>query len=412
VVTSFAIVSKRETQRDRGAALRFVNQPIFSRERKTPLAEWWWTVDRGLLGAFLLLIAIGIVLSFAASPAVAEAHDWSTWYFVVRHIVFAGLAGAILIGVSVLPHRTIRILAILMLLFSIVLLLATLQFGEEAKGARRWIYIFGYSFQPAEAVKPAYAVVGAWLFSQWMVKRDVPGWQIATGLLLVIIAVLLLQPDVGQTALMVFTWLVLLFLSGISWWLIIGLGFLGIASAFVAYLFFPHVTERIDAFLNQADGSVYQVEKAIGSILEGGWLGRGPGEAITKRYLPEAHADYVFSAAAGEFGILFCLLLVALIGFIVIRSLRGAMFQGDLFARIAAATLACQYGMQSAINLMVNVNLIPPKGMTLPFLSYGGTSMLAIAVGMGMMLGLMRKRPEQRIATGLPAYRSAVGQPG
>ena len=383
---------------------------MFSRERKTPLAEWWWTVDRGLLGAFMLLLAIGVVLSFAASPAVAEAHDWGTWYFVFRQIAFAVLGGALMIGVSVLPHRTIRILAILMLGGALMLLLATLQFGEEIKGARRWLSIFGFSFQPSEAVKPAYAIVAAWLFSESMVKRDMPGWQLATALLAVIIGALLLQPDIGQTALIFSTWSVLLFLSGISWWFIGGLAVLGLGAAYAAYLIFPHVGERIDSFLNQADGSVYQVDKAIGSILEGGWLGRGPGEAMTKRYLPDAHADYVFSAAAGEFGILFCLLLVALIGFVVFRSLRGALSQKDLFARMAVAALASQFGIQSAINLMVNVNLIPPKGMTLPFVSYGGTSMLAIAIGMGMMLGLMRKRPEEQIATGLPAYRSALGQ--
>ena len=384
---------------------------MFSRERKTPLAEWWWTVDRGLLGAFLLLLVVGIVLSFAASPAVAEAHDWGTWYFVVRQIAFAIFAGFLLMAVSVLPHRLIRILAILMLAGALVMMLATLQFGEEIKGARRWLSLFGFSFQPSEAVKPAYAVVAAWLFSEWMVKRDMPGWQIATGLLLVTVALLLRQPDVGQTALIISTWSVLLFLSGISWWVIIGLGAAGLGGAYAAYLIFPHVGERIDAFLNQGDGSIYQVEKAIGSILEGGWLGRGPGEAITKRYLPDAHADYVFSAAAGEFGILFCLLLVALIGFVVFRSMVGALQQKDLFARMAVAALASQFGVQSAINLMVNVNLIPPKGMTLPFVSYGGTSMLAVAIGMGMMLGLMRKRPEEQIATGLPAYRSALGQP-
>ena len=383
---------------------------MFSRERKTPLAEWWWTVDRGLLGAFMLLLAIGVVLSFAASPAVAEAHDWGAWYFVVRQIAFAILGGALMIGVSVLPHRTIRILAILMLGGSLALLLATLQFGDEIKGARRWLSILGFSFQPSEAVKPAYAIVAAWLFSESMVKRDMPGWQLATALLAVIVGALLLQPDIGQTALIFSTWSVLLFLSGISWWFISGLAVAGLGAAYAAYLIFPHVGERIDSFLNQADGSVYQVEKAIGSILEGGWLGRGPGEAMTKRYLPDAHADYVFSAAAGEFGILFCLLLVALIGFVVFRSLRGALSQKDLFARMAVAALASQFGIQSAINLMVNVNLIPPKGMTLPFVSYGGTSMLAIAIGMGMMLGLMRKRPEEQIATGLPAYRSALGQ--
>lgn len=383
---------------------------MFAREQKTPLAEWWWTVDRELLAAFFLLLTFGTVVSFAASPAVAEAHEWGTWYFVIRHVTFAFLAAGVLIAVSVLPHRLIRLAAVAALGASLVMLAATLVVGEEVKGATRWISVFGFSFQPSELVKPAFAVVAAWLFSERMVHRDMPGWQLATGLLLVIVAMLLLQPDVGQTALVMLTWSVLLFLSGISWWVILAMAAIGVGAMFAAYMLFPHVASRIDSFLNQADGSVYQVEKAIGSILEGGWFGRGPGEAITKRYLPDAHADYVFSAAAGEFGILFCLMLVVLIGFIVLRALRGALDQENLFARMAAAALATQFGMQSAINLGVNVNLLPPKGMTLPFVSYGGTSMLAVAFGMGMMLGLMRKRPEERIATGLPAYRSALEQ--
>lgn len=384
---------------------------MFAREHKTPLAEWWWTVDRELLGAFLLLLTFGVVLSFAASPAVAEAHGWGTWYFVVRHIIFAILAAVVMVAVSVLPQRYIRWAAIAALAVSLVLLFATLKFGEEVKGARRWLTILSFSFQPSETIKPAFAVVAAWLFSERMLKRDMPGWQIATGLLVLIVVPLLLQPDVGQTALIFLTWSVLLFLSGISWWVMAALAAGGLGAGVAAYVFFAHVATRIDAFLNQGDGNVYQVEKALGSILEGGWFGRGPGEAITKRYLPDAHADYVFSAAGGEFGILFCLMLVALIAFIVLRSLRGALNQNNLFARLAAATLAIQFGMQSAINLAVNVNLIPPKGMTLPFVSYGGTSMLAVAFGMGMMLGLMRKRPEDRIATGLPTYRSALGHP-
>lgn len=384
---------------------------MFSRERRTPLAEWWWTVDRELLAAFLLLLGCGVGLSLAASPAVAEAHNWGTWHFVIRHIFFAAGAACVLVGVSVLPQRAVRILALVTLLTSIVLLFATLKFGDEVKGARRWISVAFLSVQPSELIKPSYAVIAAWLFSEKMLHRDVPGGLIATGLLGLIVVPLVLQPDIGQTALMILTWSVLLFLSGISWWVIMALGLMAMGGAFAAYLFFPHVTERIDAFLNQGDGGAsYQVEKALGSLMEGGWFGRGPGEAITKRYLPDAHADYVFSAAAGEFGIIFCIMLVGLIAFVVLRALNGALSQNNLFARLGAATLAIQFGMQSAINLAVNLNLMPPKGMTLPFVSYGGTSMIAIAFGMGMMLALMRKRPEERLATGLPAFRSAVPQ--
>lgn len=385
---------------------------MFSRERRTVLAEWWWTVDRELLAAFLLLLFFGIVLSFAASPAVAEAHHWGTWHFVIRHIIFATLAAGVMIAVSLLPQRYVRIAAWLALAVSVVLLFATLKFGEEVKGSRRWISFLFLTVQPSEIVKPAYAVVAAWLFSEKMQHKDMPGRSIGIFLAGLIAVPLVLQPDIGQTALILLTLSVLLFLSGISWWLIGGLMGLAVAGGVAAYSFFPHVSNRINAFLNQGDGTSYQVQKAIGSILEGGWFGRGPGEALTKRYLPDAHADYVFSAAIGEFGILFGMVLVGLITFIVVRALIGALSQKNLFARMAAATLALQFGMQAEINLAVNTNLMPPKGMTLPFVSYGGTSMIAIAFGMGMMLALMRKRPEERLKTGLPIYQSAVGQTG
>lgn len=383
---------------------------LFSRERRTVLADWWWTIDRELLAAFMLLLLLGVVLSFAASPAVAESHNWDTWHFVVRHIIFAPLAAIVMVGVSLFPQRLVRIVALVALVVSIVLLFATLKYGVLLKGSRRWIDLFFFSMQPAELVKPAFAVIAAWLFSEHMKNKELPGRLIATIILLLIIAPLLLQPDVGQTALVFLTWSALLFLSGISWWIIGVLMITAMVGAFGAYSYFPHVASRIDAFLNKGDSPVYQVKKALGSLREGGWFGRGPGEAITKNSLPDAHADYVFSAAAGEFGILFCLMLVGLIVFIIVRSLWSALDQSNLFARLAASTLAIQFGMQSAINLAVNVDLMPPKGMTLPFVSYGGTSMLATAFGMGMMLALMRKRPEERMATGIPIYRSAVAQ--
>lgn len=384
---------------------------MFSRERKTPIAEWWWTIDKGLLAGLVLLLMVGMVLSFAASPPVAERLGLGPWHFIIRHALFIVPTLIALVAASFLSQRAARVSAAIVLLVSIILLWLTLRFGIEVKGAKRWISAFGQTIQPSEFVKPAYAVIGAWLFAESMKHKGMPARSIATFIMLVIVGGLLLQPDIGQTALVLATWAALLFLSGISWFIIFGLIIAGIGMLFGAYLFFPHFAKRIDTFINPEDGNTYQVDKALNSLLEGGWFGRGPGESIAKKLIPDAHADYVFSAAAGEFGILFCLCLVALIAFIVIRALIGAQRQSSLFSRLAASTLAIQFGMQSGINLAVNLNLIPPKGMTLPFVSYGGTSMIAIAFGMGLMLALIRKKPEERIATGLPAYRSTVLAP-
>ncbi|MDF2798611.1 MAG: cell division protein FtsW [Devosia sp.] len=382
---------------------------MFSRAEKTPIAEWWWSIDRELLGALILLLTCGMVLSFAASPPVAERIGLSPWFFIIRHAMFCALALPVLVATSLLSHRQARIGALIALGVSVVLLWATLRFGTEVKGARRWITLAGQSIQPSEFVKPAFAVLGAWLFSESMIHRNVPGKIIATMIMFAIVAGLLLQPDIGQTALVLATWAVLLFLSGISWFIIFGLAGVAAALLFGAYLFFPHFSRRIDTFLNpDGGGNTYQIDRALQSLLEGGWFGRGPGESIAKKLIPDAHADYVFSAAAGEFGILFCMVLVGLIAFIVIRAMIGAQRQTSLFARLAASTLAIQFAMQSGINLAVNLNLIPPKGMTLPFVSYGGTSMIAIAFGMGLMLAFTRTKPEERLATGLPSYRSAL----
>lgn len=381
---------------------------MFSRERKTPIAEWWWTVDKELLAALLLLIATGVVLSFAASPPVAERLHLGPWHFIIRQAIFAALAIPVLIGTSFLPHRAARWAALAVLVGSVILLWLTLKLGVEVKGAKRWVSFLGQTVQPSEFVKPAFAVIGAWLFAESMKQKGMPARTMATGLMLLIVGALLLQPDIGQTALVLATWASLLFLSGISWFVIFGLMIAGVGLLFGAYQFFPHFAKRIDSFVNPDVGGShgnYQIEKAIDSLLEGGWFGRGPGESLAKKLIPDAHADYIFSAAAGEFGIIFCICLVGLIGFIVIRALLGAQKQSNLFARLAASTLAIQFGLQCGINLAVNLNLIPPKGMTLPFVSYGGTSMIAVAFGAGLILALTRKRPEERMASGLPAYR-------
>ncbi|WP_127143067.1 FtsW/RodA/SpoVE family cell cycle protein [Pelagibacterium montanilacus] len=380
---------------------------MFSRERKTPLAEWWWTVDREMLFALCALMAFGLLLSFAASPPVAERIGLGPWHFVQRHALFILPAITVMIVASLFNARWVRIGALAMLAGGVVLMALTLRYGVEVKGARRWISFMGQSVQPSEFVKPAFAIMAAWLVSEQMKRGDVPGHLLAIGLLGLIVSLLILQPDVGQSALVVISYGALLFLSGISWWIIGIMGASAIVLVGVAYLFFPHVARRIDAFVNPETGDNYQAERALESVLEGGWFGKGPGEGIARRYLPDAHADFVFAAGANEFGILFCLVLVGLIAFIVLRALVQAQKQHNLFNRLAASAIAIQFGVQAAINLTVNLNLIPPKGMTLPFISYGGTSMIAIAFAMGLLLALTRRKPEETFASGLP-IRSAL----
>jgi cell division protein FtsW len=383
---------------------------MFSREKKTFINEWWWTIDKQLLAALLLLLGIGVAMSFAASPSVATRLGYSSWHFIFRHMFFLIPTLIVLFGASFLTQKLARYAALLMLVGSIGLLMLTPFFGFEANGAKRWILIFGQSIQPSEFVKPAYAIIAAWLFSEKLKRGNVPGGILASVLMLIIVALLIVQPDFGQTVLVFLTWAFLLFISGISWWVIIVLIGLTLLLGLSAYIFLPHVAKRFDgffqSFLNPEVGASYQVEKALQSLLEGGWFGRGPGEAIVKKYLPDAHADYVFSAAAGEFGIIFCLFLVALIAFIVLKGLGNALAQTSLFARLAISTIAMQFGLQSIINLAVNLNLVPSKGMTLPFVSYGGTSMVAIAFGMGIMLALSRKKPQESLPSGLPAFRN------
>jgi cell division protein FtsW len=386
---------------------------MFARERKTPIAEWWWTIDKSLLAALTLLLLTGVMLSFAASPPVAQRIGLDSWHFIIRQAMFAALALPVMLATSMLPHRAARWVALIVLVVFTILMWAALRFGVEVKGAKRWISLAGNTIQPSEFVKPAFAVIGAWLFAESMKHKGIPARTMATLIMVMLVAALLLQRDLGQTGLVIATWGAMLFFSGVSWLIIIGLGIGAIVMMFGAYTLFPHFASRVDNFLNPDSGGhgTYQVDRALSSLLEGGWFGRGPGESLANKTIPDAHADYVFSAAAGEFGILFCLGLVALIAFIVIKPLIGAQQQSSLFARLAASTLAVQFGLQCAINLAVNLNLMPPKGMTLPFVSYGGTSMLAVAFGMGLMLAFTRKKPEERLVTGLPMYRGAMVSP-
>ncbi len=366
-----------------------------SRLDRSPVAQWWWTVDRWFLAAFLSLMGLGIVLSFAASPAVAERIGLDSFHFAKRQIFFTLPALAVLIGVSFLNARQIRRMALLMLGAMLVLMVAVLFIGVEVKGAHRWVSFAGMSIQPSEFLKPAFVIICAWLFAEHKRQPDIPGNLFAVILLCVVLALLVAQPDLGQTILVTGTWGVMFFMAGMPWLWIIVIGALGAGGAVGAYTVFPHVAGRIDRFLT-GEGDTFQVDMGLDAIVNGGWLGVGPGEGVVKRVIPDSHADFVFSVAGEEFGIVLCMGIMLIFAFIVLRGLTIALKEQDDFTRYAVAGLVVVFGFQSIINMGVNLQLLPAKGMTLPFISYGGSSQVAIAISMGMVMALTRKRPERR----------------
>lgn len=347
------------------------------------------------LTAFVLLMGVGFMLSFAASPPVAERIGLESFYFVKRHAVFLLPTLVVMIGVSFLTPRQIRRLALLMLAGSIVLMLAALFVGIEVKGSRRWVSILGFSLQPSEFMKPAFVIICAWLFSEHARQPEIPGNLFAIITFGVVTVLLIAQPDLGQTILVAAIWGGMFFLAGMPWFWIILLGGLGIAGFVAAYFVFPHVAGRIDRFVT-GEGDTYQVDTAREAIIRGDWLGQGPGEGTIKRILPDGHTDFIFAVAAEEFGIIFCMVLVAIFGFIVLRGLSYASRERDDFTRLAISGLVLLIGLQSMINIGVNLQLMPAKGMTLPLISYGGSSMIAIAITAGFLLALTRRRPETR----------------
>jgi cell division protein FtsW len=371
---------------------------LASRAQPTLLSEWWRTIDRLTLAALGALMLGGIVLCLAASPPVAARIGLDPFHFVNHQVLFLVPAAGVLIATSFLSPSEIRKVAMIVFAVSLVLVAATPFFGAEIKGARRWLVLLGVNIQPSEFLKPAFVILIAWLFSQSGRRPDMPANTIALMLLVIVVALLVLQPDFGQTMLIALVWGALFYMAGMRFIWMLGLGATATLGLITAFYTVPHVAQRINRFLDPTSGDTFNIDIATESFVRGGWFGRGPGEGTIKRILPEGHTDFVFAVAAEEFGIALCLILVALFAFIVIRALLRAMHNDDPFIRFATAGLAMLFGLQSTINMAVNLHLMPAKGMTLPFISYGGSSLISLAYSMGMLIALTRERPRARLS--------------
>ena len=372
------------------------------------VSNWLWTVDRLLIGAIGVLMVCGILFGLAASPSVAERLNYPIYHFVHRQAIYLVPAVVVMLTVSFFSPRYIRRLALAVFVIGMAMVIGTLLFGAEIKGARRWLSLGPLgTLQPSEFVKPAFVVVAAWAFSEGARRNDMPGTFMAILLLPITIVPLIMQPDIGQTMLLAIVWCGLFFLAGLHILWVVGLFGLGAGGIFMAYKFVPHVTSRVNRFLHdKGSQDSFQVDSALESFTSGGFLGKGPGEGTVKRYLPDAHTDFIFAVTGEEFGIVVCMALVALFAFIVLRSFWLASRTADPFCRFAAVGLAMLFGVQSCINMAVNLHLMPPKGMTLPFVSYGGSSLVSLALGMGFLIAVTRRRPRSEVD--LPRASSSV----
>ncbi len=359
-----------------------------TRSDRSNMALWWWTIDRYLLTGFFTLIIFGIFLVMASSQHLAESLNISSHHFTIRHILFGSLSIPIIIFFSILNEKQIKIFCILGLFISICLLLFILIEGERIKGAQRWFYIAGFSFQPSEVCKPLFVIFNAWILTLWIEKSISPGWMWSIASIIIISTLLLLQPDLGMTIVMIFTWGFQLFITGIPLMIVFLLILAFPIFMIFSYQNFNHVKIRIDNFI---EGKTYQVSKSLQSFESGGFWGKGPGEGFYKKSLPDAHSDFVFAVAAEEYGVLICCLIITIYCLIILRSFLYTLKTNNLFFILSISGLAFQFGLQSLIHLASNIDLIPTKGMTLPFLSYGGSSIIASAITAGILLSLTRK---------------------
>ena len=369
--------------------------PAFSRNDQSPIAKWFWTVDRGLLAAALTLIGLGVALSFASSPAaiLADESISDPFHYSWRMLVWASGGTVAMLVASLLSPRGVRRIALLALLGAIVVMAALPFIGNEVKGAARWVNLGPFSLQPSEFAKPGLIVFAAWMFSEAQKGQGVPGVSIAFGAWALTVGLLLIQPDIGQTLLITTTFMAVFFMAGVPLKWVAALAAAGAAGVVGLYFAFSHMRDRLSRFLSPETTDTHQIDRASEAIRAGGLVGRGVGEGVMKRSVPDLHTDFIYSVGAEEFGLVLSLAMIALYAFIVVRGMRRAMKLTDPFEQTAAAGLFMLIGLQACINIAVNLNLIPTKGMTLPFISYGGSSMLAMGLTMGLALALTRRRP-------------------
>ncbi|MBC7144933.1 MAG: cell division protein FtsW [Thioclava marina] len=363
------------------------------------LPKWWRTIDKWALGAVMMLFGLGMLLGLAASVPLAERNGLEPFYYVKRQAAFGTLALVVMFAMSLLDPKQIRRIGVIGFAGAFIAVLMLPVLGTDfGKGAVRW-YSFGFaSIQPSEFLKPGFVIISAWFMAAAHELGGPKGRLYSFLLMAIIVVALALQPDFGQASLVLFAWSVMYFISGAPIALLTGIGALTVAGGFFAYNVSEHFARRINGFLSTEVDPRTQIGYATNAIQEGGFFGVGVGQGSVKWSLPDAHTDFIIAVAAEEYGLILVLCIIALYATVVVRSLLRLMRERDPFTRLAGAGLACAFGVQAIINMGVAVRLLPAKGMTLPFVSYGGSSVIASGIAVGMLLALTRTRPQGQIS--------------
>lgn len=365
---------------------------LLNRHKNSVISSWWWTIDHLTLLILFIIIAFSAVMIATASPPVAERIGAESFYFVRRQLCYLSLSLIIIFIISSLRTNVIKVFSICGFTVCILLLIIVLFNGVEIKGARRWLYVAGLSIQPSEFVKPFFAILTGWILSLKYQYYNFPSFRLALLAYVPLILLIILQPDFGMVMIISLVWMGQLFLAGLSLVFVISCIILLITGLLLAYMFLPHVAHRINSFMDPVSSSSYQVKKSLEAFINGGLYGKGPGEGTVKQSLPDSHTDFIFAVVGEELGVITCIIIVLLFAFIIIRSFIRLSNEKNTFVIFATVGLLMQFGIQSIVNIGVTLNLFPTKGMTLPFISYGGSSMIAVSITVGMILAMTRRR--------------------
>jgi cell division protein FtsW len=379
---------------------RVKNSQPFDRQKLNFLKRWWIDIDKINFIIIISIIIFGLVMTASSSPAIAKRIDVDKFFFLKKQLIFAIIATFCLVGISFLNQAQIKIFCLFGLFGTILLLILVLATGLEAKGAKRWLVIAGFTLQPSEFAKTFFIVFNAYLLQRFNYRNWQLKYGISAGLYLVIAVLLMMQPDFGMTLSLTILWLAQLFIYGIPLLIVLGFAALGGVGIFLAYLTFPHVADRIHKFLD-AGHKNYQVERSTDAFINGSFFGRGPGNGVVKKFIPDAHTDFVFSVIGEEFGIVTCAVIILVFAYLITRIIKRAMEEENLFVYLSLCGLMMQFTLQVIVNIGVSLAMLPTKGMTLPFISYGGSSIISMALCFGLILSFTKKKYHKNLNSNL-----------
>ena len=364
---------------------------IFDRRHLNALKKWWLDIDKVNFVLVLGIIVFGLMMTASSGSAVAKRINVDKFFFLKKQMIFAMMAMCLMVTISFLDREKIKILSLFGLAGSIGLLMIVLVFGAEAKGAKRWISLFGFTLQPSEFAKTFFVIFNAFLLHRFCLAKWYVKYGLSAALFLLLAALLISQPDFGMTIIFSALWAVQIFLSGVPWLFIIIMGSLAIGGGISAYFTLPHVRDRIHRFLD-SDQKNYQVERSLDAFVNGSFFGEGPGNGVVKNFIPDAHTDFVFAVIGEEYGIFSCIMIIVIFAYLITRVVRRALDEENMFIYLSLCGLMMQFTMQVIVNIGVSIKLFPTKGMTLPFISYGGSSMMSMAICFGLILALTKRK--------------------